>query len=572
MIRINWTTVMFVAAGGILSGQVPSLDRGSNDSDSITYLTTIADEVSYYTDGTTEWDTLWGRVQLIQDSLYMFCDRAVVEDKTFAEAYEEVVIIHRDSIQIFSDTLLYDGAEETAILTSRVILQEGERNVYTQELEYYIPSREAIYRSGGTLTQRDQVVTSQYGYYNTITKTAELSGNVDYRDTSMTVYTDSIVYYTDADQINLVSPSRISRDSVEIYAQSGVIRMKIEQGVLSGDVQVKTQNELITSGILSFDGIKNSYQFWVQPKAILSDGIATADTMIYYRDEDVVELIGHASYVGNQDVVDAPFIRYNLSTEDYATKGRANIHSGDTDISANDVFIDDSGATVLQGQVSIREDSGKTNIYSDYAISHDQGTQIYSVNGQPLMQYVLTEDTLSIRADTLLQRDSTITEQDTIGEFYRALNDVTLYSGNVSGRADLFDYSISDSMIIMIGSPVLWSDSIQLSADTITLYISGGSVKRIDQSSNAFILSPDEQGNLNQIKCKHISNRISDGKIDSTFAERNVELCFLVMKDGEYEAVNRTTSSSMVFTFDNADIESVRMDGNQESNIYTYTL
>ncbi|MEL6124672.1 MAG: hypothetical protein AAFR14_13235, partial [Bacteroidota bacterium] len=27
-----------------------------------------------------------------------------------------------------------------------------------------------------------------------------------------------------------------------------------------------------------------------------------------------------------------------------------------------------------------------------------------------------------------------------------------------------------------------------------------------------------------------------------------------------------------VFTFDNADIESVRMDGNQESNIYTYTL
>ncbi len=544
------------------------VQRSIGQEDSLSYIVLNADTMDYSQVDGHERDSLTGNVVMIQDSLFMTCLRAVVVDELYVDAYDDVVILH-DGSEIFSDSMFYDGVEKIADLYGRVVLQEGGRSVFTDALKYDIDTKQAEYKHGGTIIEGDRRIVSRVGFYDTEVHLAILSRNVHYQDSSMTMITDSVLYYSDIEQLIIVKPTQISQDSIDIYCESGIYRLQNKQGILSTNVQVKTQNETITSGILAIDGNKEIYTFWINPVAIVSDGVAEADTIIYYKKEEMVDLIGHAVYKGSDDQVAAPFIRYFLETEEYQTEGRANIESGTTQIKANEISSREDGASILSGVVNIKDVADGTTIRSDHAIMKDSIMKVYSDHVQAEMDYAMAEDTLFLRADTLKSIES-FQDTDSSQQVYHAIDDVSLITGDVSGRSGYFKYNKRDSVIIMTEDPVLWSDSVQLSADTILIYLSDNRVSRIEQIGNAFILSPDDKGNLNQIKCKVVNNIVTDGKIDTTFAMKNVEMCYLVIQDDEYEAVNLTKASAMEFTFDKAEIKTVKMSGSQESNMYEY--
>jgi len=525
-----------VGLEGDIAAQLPA---DTLSSDTLDYITFIADVFNHWVEDGHELDSLIGDVKMIQDSLFMYCDEAFMVDQLYVDAYHNVVIIHEDSIQIFADTGAYNGVVKVAELFGDVVLQEGGRSVYTKALTYNIGTKQADYAVGGTLVEGDRKIVSLKGHYNTELREAILSGNVRYQDSSVTMLTDSILYYSDAEQLVIVQPTKINQDSVDIYCEAGVYRLKVKQGVLSSNVQVKTAQETITSGILNIDGENEKYTFWIDPVALVPDGKATADTIIYYKNEEVVELIGNAKFRGEENSVEAPFIRYDLKTEEYSTEGRANVVSGDNIIKADDISSGPDGGSVLTGHVDIQDLEAGTIIRSDNAIMQDSIMKVYSEGKQAEMDYIMSEDTLYLKADTLMSIES-YPQTDSASQVYYAVDKVSLITKDVSGRSGYFTYSKSDSIIIMTDDPVLWADSVQLSADTIMIHLTNNSVSRIDQIGNAFILSPDANVNFNQIKCKHIRNVISDGKIDTTFASRNVELCYLVLQENEYQAVNIT--------------------------------
>lgn len=181
----------------------------------------------------------------------------------------------------------------------------------------------------------------------------------------------------------------------------------------------------------------------------------------------------------------------------------------------------------------------------------------------------MQEDSLYLKADTL-EMLKYFEGTDSMSQIYHAIEDVQFMKSNVFGRANNFIYKKSDSLIIMSNSPVLWSDSLQMSADTILLYISDNEINSIVLIQNAFILSPEEGGHLNQIKAEKIISIIEDGEIKSSIADKNAEMLYLVRNDNKYEGINITKSKKMVFKFNKGDLSSFNTIDQQDSNIYEY--
>lgn len=73
-------------------------------------------------EGENNLQKLNGRVELRQDSVFMYCDSALIQNETQVYAYHNVVIQQGDSLRVFADTLEYDGITRLAILEGNVIL------------------------------------------------------------------------------------------------------------------------------------------------------------------------------------------------------------------------------------------------------------------------------------------------------------------------------------------------------------------------------------------------------------------------------------------------------------------
>ena len=584
-------------------------DFEESPSDTLSYIAMEADTMLHSEYESV--DTLIKNVILTQDSLVMFCEKATVIDQIYAKAYYNVVIIHHDTTQIYADSMYYDGVAKIAELYGEVILQDGKQRLFTNKLIYHTEDKYSYYLEGGTIISEGDTIVSKKGHYYQREKKVRLSDKVTFTDSSRVLRTDSILYFYDRDELNIIAPTVIERDSIDIYCEDGIYRLKTNRGVLSREVQVKSGDQIITSQILDVRGEEGKYTFLIDPLIIDSSGTADGDTIIYFSNEERIEIIGHAVYQSDDEVVRAPKILYDLKTKEYQTVGSARIRNGDNTIVAGEIKNDAQGGTLLYNGVVIEDNEGKIKIESDFAEKNENRTKIYSDGEQPLLTYALEANNLLLRGDTLISQTVTDTliklVQDTGGqhaidtlslpsidtltsdslsvsdsisdvtemstqtrEELVAINNVILRNGDTYGKSRGFNFNQQDSIITLTGDPILWSDSTQLTADTIKIYLKNNAVLKIVQSGNAMIVTPDSLEGFNQIKGLIITNYLTDNDISKSLVSGNAELLYLVIEEGVHEAINYTSSKKMTFNFDLGSIQSMNTIGLQDSNMYEY--
>src|SRR5690606_8800950 len=108
---------------------------------------------------------LLGNVELRQDSVYMYCDSAIIKNETFVTAGGHVLIQHGDSISVFADSSTYDGLLKIIDLYGDVVLLSGNQKLFTDSLHYDLNTKIATYNGGATLTNDTTQLRSKRGYY-----------------------------------------------------------------------------------------------------------------------------------------------------------------------------------------------------------------------------------------------------------------------------------------------------------------------------------------------------------------------------------------------------------------------
>ncbi|NBC08721.1 MAG: transcriptional initiation protein Tat, partial [Bacteroidetes bacterium] len=95
-----------------------------------------ADVLEYIQRGDTVIQKLNGNVELRQDSVYMYCDTATIKNRTRVFANGQVIIQQGDSLNVFSDSAVYNGDTRIAELYGEVILEKGDQRLFTDRLTY----------------------------------------------------------------------------------------------------------------------------------------------------------------------------------------------------------------------------------------------------------------------------------------------------------------------------------------------------------------------------------------------------------------------------------------------------
>ncbi|MBA2745780.1 MAG: hypothetical protein H0U44_06100 [Flavisolibacter sp.] len=156
---------------------------------------------------------LAGDVRLRQGTTYFTCDSCVINgaNNTF-EAFGRVYINDSDTTRVWADHLRYLTNSRIAYLTGNVRLTDGHATLTTRNLEYDVANNMGIYKNGGRVVNKKSVLTSQEGTYYTDLRDIYFRKNVELKDPSYYLKTDSLLYNTETQIARFIAETFI-RDS-----------------------------------------------------------------------------------------------------------------------------------------------------------------------------------------------------------------------------------------------------------------------------------------------------------------------------------------------------------------------
>jgi lipopolysaccharide assembly outer membrane protein LptD (OstA) len=167
---------------------------------------------------------LIGNVQLQQKEVTLYCDRAdFYFEQNLVDAFGNVHIKQGDSLNIYSDTLHYDGNGKKAKLNHHVRLTDSRMVLTTDELDYDLNTRIAFYLKGGTLVNDKAVLTSNHGYYYARSADVFLKKDVKLTHPDYVLTTDTLKFNTATRIAYFVSPTVIHSDSFDCLLRGRVL-------------------------------------------------------------------------------------------------------------------------------------------------------------------------------------------------------------------------------------------------------------------------------------------------------------------------------------------------------------
>lgn len=165
---------------------------------------------------------LIGDVVMLHDSTYFYCDSAWLNRKeNNFRAFSNVHINVNDTLDIYSDSLNYDGSTRIADLYGNVKLVDNRATLTTDHLTYDRNTRIAYYYTGAVIVSDSNVLTSSIGYYYTDPKEAYFRNDVVLTNPDYIMNSDTLKYNTTSKIAWFFGPSTIVGEKDSIYCEDG---------------------------------------------------------------------------------------------------------------------------------------------------------------------------------------------------------------------------------------------------------------------------------------------------------------------------------------------------------------
>ena len=168
-------------------------------------------------DPVTELKILSGTVKLRQGNAIFYCDSCVINSTTHTfEAFGNVHINDHDTTNIYSDYLRYLTNTKIAYFNGHVKMTDGHATLTTSDLTYDVNTKIGTYSNGGRVVNKKSVLTSKEGVYYSDLRDIYFKTNVELKDPSYYLKTDSLLYNTETQIARFISDTYIKDSSGRI--------------------------------------------------------------------------------------------------------------------------------------------------------------------------------------------------------------------------------------------------------------------------------------------------------------------------------------------------------------------
>lgn len=240
--------------------QNDSLEVVSADTTKERYVYLLhADETRYNKLINPDAQILVGDVAFRHDSMYMYCDSALFyETSNSLDAYGNVRMNQGDTLFLYGDRLHYNGDEMLAKVRDNVVMIDKEMTLTTDSLNYDRTINLGYYFNWGTVEDTLNVLTSEWGEYDTQTNDAVFNYEVTLTNPNFVLTSDTLHYNTKTQIATIVGPSNIDGDHNNIYSTLGRYYTADEHAELLNRSVLTNEDKRLVGDSIFYDRI-NGY-------------------------------------------------------------------------------------------------------------------------------------------------------------------------------------------------------------------------------------------------------------------------------------------------------------------------
>ncbi len=508
---------------------------------------------------------LSGHVALRQDSVLMYCDTALLEGNKVI-AFGNVVIQQGDSITVFSDSLEYTGDKRVADLFGEVVLQDGDKKLFTSYLNYDLSSKTGRYTQGGLVTQGSTQLISKKGIYYVNSKQLFFKDSVILANEKMTLRADTLEFDSESQIATFLGPTLIHQDSATIYCEAGFYDMATDLAEFEQNAQYQKNQQRATADLITYDGSIKEIRLSGNASFIDGDKVATAEIIRYEEDTKLTFLEGNAIFKDPQQEVTGAVIQYDADKGSFKTEGRSIlVDSAQILIADQFDFDSEQGLGIAKGSIEWQDTVENLSIQCEELAYDKSRNYIKATGGRPLLSILVGEDTLFLASDTLISSETA----DTLAKkMLDAYTDVRIYKTNLQATCDSLSYSASDSLFKLYRNPIIWSDTSQFKADSIYMQLANDQIDKIMLYQNGLIINTPDFQYFNQITGTEITAFFNYGNLNRMKVNGNAESIYFARDEQDaYLGMNQTTCSEMLILFGANEVDQIKFFNQPNANM-----
>jgi lipopolysaccharide export system protein LptA len=414
-------------------------------------------------------------------------------------------------------------------------------------------------------------------------KLTKLIGYVQLKQDDVMMYCDSALLDKDLNTFDAFGSVHIVQDTTHTYARflhyDGPTKMAtLRQNVVLTDGKARIVTEEL------FYNMRDKIAYYVVGGRVYrEESIIKSRAAYYYTNSGDVYFNGKVDITDPKYKLTSDTLKYNVNTDLTTFFGNTIIYNDESEIHCNNGWFDTKqnianfgknteifNGTQLLKTDSLYYDRGRFagNAYNGFVwIDSTMGIEIHATRGdyydeQKKMYayqnafaiYKMDDDSLFIAGDTLYSQEHSAT--DSTKEF-SVYHHTKIFMRSMQGVCDSLFYSMQDSTFRFYRDPILWSDSTQLSGDSIHLIIKDKKADMLTLFYHALIVSPESKY-YNQIQGRIVYGYFKDNSLDRMRVEGNAESLYFGKDDKEkYIGANRATSARMAMYFGEKKIQKV---------------
>jgi lipopolysaccharide export system protein LptA len=446
---------------------------------------------------------LIGNVAFQHENVLMFCDSAYFYADNSLDAFGHVHIQQPDdSTNLYGDFLNYNGNTKKAILTKNVVLDKKDMHLTTDVLNYNTSTRIAYYETPGRIINKDNILTSDHGYFFGKTDDLTFKKNVVLTNPQFVINCDTMRYNTNSKITYFKGPTTIKSKENLIYCEDG---------------WYDTQKDLSRFS-------KNSYILTQQQKMF-------GDSVFYDRKNGLGRAVHHVQMIDT--------VQHITITGDLAT------HNEFEDLSivtgtALMMQMSDKDTLFLHAD-TLKSVGSHQKTKKEPLVKNDSQQK----KNTPVKKEVIVKKDLPVENKPVTKTDTVLTKTDSTSQKLFAYHHVKFFRKDLQGRCDSMAYNSKDSTMRLYGAPILWSETNQLTSDSMWLVIGQKDLRSIELFGTAFIASQEDSLRFNQVRGKYMKGFFRNNDLHRVNVIGNGQTIYYVKEEKRIKAVNRADCTDL---------------------------
>ncbi|HEX5111230.1 MAG TPA: OstA-like protein [Saprospiraceae bacterium] len=514
-------------------------------------------------------------LQLRIDSTNIYADSAVIFNDNRIYAYDTVVIQQGDSLAVFTDTLYYSRETDIADLIGEVVLRQGTKQLWTTDLSYHLAERYGEYHKGGVLIDKDVQMSSKRGIYYARDESMVFRDSVIVLHPKFNLVADSMRYLATQSLVQFTGPTNIYTKQSRIYCESGYYNVDTQVAEFNKNARYVSGQKTATADTIRYLTNTGDVTMLGHVNVKDKDKIILGNSLRYSERTGETWIKGEpAFYSDSKRKAQGAEIFYNEKNDQLAIMGGGEIEEGSTILSYEHFKYDEvTGDVIAEGGVVLRDTVSDFGVKADILVrsGKDESSFFYSAPNattRALFYSIVDGDTLYIGADTLAMFNVVDSSSLDTSRIIKAYYDVRLFKSDMQGRTDSLVFHGRDSIFNFFGKPVLWTDTTQFTADSISMSLMNQKIHDVTLTHRALIISELMTVYYDQIKGKEIIAQFDSSKVKDMWVLGNAESIYYTRDEEDaFIGVNQTICSKMYFTFLKGQLQLLKYYGENTSSM-----